>query len=120
MFKTIAYSLSIIPILSVTRIPGISDCSVTMYANDPESVVARANCAPPGQSAVRQWANSPNPTRLQVSWKLNYLNPVSVPDREYAAYVFNSPVVFGVTEARAFTNLSAKCKYCKLKFLDVF
>ena len=69
-----------------------------------------ANCAPPGQSPAPQWVNSGSPTRLQVSWRMNYVEPVSVPDSGSAPHVSNSPVQFGLTDARTFTNLSEKSK----------
>ena len=79
-----------------------------MYANNPETVVGTAHCAPPGQSPEPAWVNASNPTRLSVRWRLNYLDPLNVPDRNIAKYVLNSPVLFGLVDARFRTNISDK------------
>jgi len=104
--------------LVVSRTPDISDCSATLYANNPESVVATASCANTGVSPIPVWLNSASPTRIEVKWKLQYNNPVSMPDRSLASYVANSPAVLGISEASFTTSFSTSAS--EYAFIVVF
>jgi len=77
--------------------PSLTNCHAKIHDGHwPETVVAQSDCLAEGIDLLPVWLSTAIPTRIQVSYRADFITADAVPR---VNYVQNSPVPLGITLA---------------------